>query len=87
MHESSLLRGVLQKIQELATANNAKRVVQVKLRLGELNAISADHLREHFVLAAAGTVAEGADVVIERVDDLTDPAAQHVMLDGIEIES
>jgi hydrogenase nickel incorporation protein HypA/HybF len=70
MHEHSLLRGLMHQIEELARQNGAGRVSAVRLKLGPLAHIEPDHLREHFVEAACGTLAAGARLDIETTDDL-----------------
>ncbi|MFO0808364.1 MAG: hydrogenase maturation nickel metallochaperone HypA [Gemmataceae bacterium] len=70
MHEMSLLRGLLAQIDELARKNGAGRVCVVRLKLGPLAHIEPDHLREHFVEAARGTVAEDAHLDIETTEEL-----------------
>jgi hydrogenase nickel incorporation protein HypA/HybF len=83
MHEFSLIKDLLRKIQSIAGCN---KVVSVKVTLGALAHISAEHFREHFVEAAAGTIAEGARLEIEQLTDETDPRAQDVLLDSVELE-
>ena len=85
MHEYSLLKDLMNKIQSLARENNAESVTEVKVRLGALSHISADHFREHFKEAAGGTVAENARLEIEQLTDETDPRAQNIMLESIGI--
>jgi len=81
----SLLADLMKKVKEIAAANNAGEVVEVTVRLGAMAHISPDHLREHFVEAAVGTVAEGADLVVIESDDMADPHAQNIILDSIEV--
>ncbi|MFV1980665.1 MAG: hydrogenase/urease maturation nickel metallochaperone HypA [Rhodothermia bacterium] len=85
MHEMSLLADLMKKVKEIAAANDADEVVEVTVRLGAMAHISPDHLREHFVKAAVGTVAEGADLVVIESDDMADPNAQNIILDSIEV--
>ena len=70
MHEMSMLRGLMQQIDALARRNGPGRVRVVRLKLGPLAHIEPDHLREHFVEAARGTVAESA-----RLDVAVNPAS------------
>jgi hydrogenase nickel incorporation protein HypA/HybF len=70
MHEMSLLRGLLQQIEALARQNAAEHVTVVRLKLGPLAHIEPDHLREHFVEAARGSVAEAAKLEIETTEEL-----------------
>lgn len=82
MHETSLMRGLLTQIEALARQNGAIRVTVVRLRLGPLAPIEADHLREHFVEAAKGTVADNACLEIEMTDDM-----QALTLESVDVES
>ena len=54
--------------------------------LGALSHFSPDHFREHFEDASRGTVAEGAAVEAEMRTDPTEPDAQGVVLESIDIE-
>jgi hydrogenase nickel incorporation protein HypA/HybF len=85
MHESSLLKGLFRKINTLAAEHNAPTIARVKIQLGALTNISADHFREHFTHAAVGTPAAGAQLDIEMLTDPADPRALDIILTGIEI--
>lgn len=86
MHEQSLMTDLMKKINAIALQQQAKKIVQVKIRLGALSHISADHFREHFSLAAEGSCAEQAQLDIEVMTDLNDPHAQEIILDSVEVE-
>jgi hydrogenase nickel incorporation protein HypA/HybF len=86
MHEFHLINDLMKKIAHVAHEQHATRVAGVKVRLGALAHISADHFREHFVEAAAGTLAEGAKLEIEEARDENDPHAQDIMLESVEVE-
>src|SRR5437764_1055394 len=81
MHEMSLLRGLLAQIEATARNRGAKRVSVVRLKLGPLAHIEPDHLREHFVAAARGTIADSARLDIETTDDL-----HELTLESLDIE-
>jgi hydrogenase nickel incorporation protein HypA/HybF len=82
MHEMSLLRGLLAQIDDLARKNGAKRVSVVRLKLGPLAHIEPDHLREHFVEAARGSVAEAARLDIETTEALHDLTLESIDIEG-----
>jgi hydrogenase nickel incorporation protein HypA/HybF len=63
-----------------------RRIIDVTMTLGALSHVSAQHLREHFVQACQGTALEGIRLVIETGTDLSDPRAQDIRLDRIEVE-
>ncbi len=86
MHEKALMDDLILKIEATARAGGAGRVTAIHVRLGALSHFTEDHFREHFEHAAAGTVAEGAAVQAELGSDPTDPEAQSVVLESIDVE-
>lgn len=86
MHEASLMRDLMARLLEIATARGARRVVTVTVRLGALSHMSPAHFREHFVQAAQGTVAEDAELETIADTDIRAPDAADVILETVEIE-
>ncbi len=86
MHEQSLMVDLMRKINAVGEEQQAKKITCVKVRLGALSHISADHFREHFAQAAIGSCAEKAELDVVVLTDLNDPRAQDIMLDSIELE-
>jgi hydrogenase nickel incorporation protein HypA/HybF len=86
MHEASLIAALLRQITVIAQEQRASKVVGVRLRLGALSHLSPAHLQEHFVQAARGTVADGARLDIAVGSEASNPQAQEVLLDSIEVE-
>jgi hydrogenase nickel incorporation protein HypA/HybF len=85
MHEASLMNNLISKIESVAREQNATRVLGISVRLGALSHMSASHFREHFAVSSAGTVAEGAELKIEVLTDTSDPHAQDILLESVEI--
>lgn len=85
MHELSLIKDLVRKITSVACEHKAGKIVSVTVKLGALSHISPDHFREHFNHATHGTVAEGAKLHIEIVNDINNPTAQEVLLENIEV--
>lgn len=85
MHEMSLMTDLMSKIENVAHAHGGGRVVRLQVTLGALSHFSAEHFREHFSQASAGTLAEGADLDITLGEDIHDPRAQDVMLQSVEV--
>ena len=85
MHELSLLNDIFGEINRIALENDADRVLGVKIRLGALSHISADHFRRHFEDAAKGTIVEKAR--LEIIEDGNPEAldAQEMILESIEL--
>jgi len=85
MHESSLISNLIRKIELIVPSESVRKVVGVTVRIGPLCATDPDHLRDHFLLAAQGTIAEGAELKVETIDDPADPNAASVILRSIEV--
>jgi hydrogenase nickel incorporation protein HypA/HybF len=86
MHELSLIADLMRKLEAIEAAQRPGRILGVTLRVGILAHLSADHLREHFLRASRGTAAQGAQLAIEVVTDLSDPQAEAILLDSVEVE-
>jgi hydrogenase nickel incorporation protein HypA/HybF len=86
MHETGLVRDLIRRIEAAAAANEAGRVVGVRVWIGALSHLSAAHFREHFELESRGTPAEGARLTVTESTDPADPRAQHLMLESLEME-
>jgi hydrogenase nickel incorporation protein HypA/HybF len=80
------MRGVMTRLEALAREEHATRVKRVRVWLGALSHLSPEHFREHFEHASRGTVAENAAVDIVLSNDLTDPRAQEVVLESVDVE-
>jgi len=87
MHESGLIEDLLEKIESVARDHSSRKVVRVVVSIGPLAAIEPEHLREHFAMAAAGTVAEGAELQVTVSEDLWTPNPHDVLLKSVEIET
>lgn len=85
MHERALMEDVVRKLERVARDEGGGRVVSVRVRLGALSHFTPDHFREHFVDAARGTLADGAEVVAELDADPTAAEAQGVVVESVEI--
>jgi hydrogenase nickel incorporation protein HypA/HybF len=85
MHEAGMIRDLLRRIAQLAQEASATSVTGVTVWLGALSHISAEHFREHFEHETAGSIAEGAELVIETSDDIHHPNAQAILLRSIDI--
>jgi len=81
------MANLMRRIDEIATAERARRVVGLSVWLGALSHLSADHFAEHFEQAAAGTIAEGARLDVTVSDDPQDPNAEEIVLKSIEVET
>ena len=67
MHEMSLMGGVFEVIEQTLSQHEVKRVLQVKLKVGELTNADPDALQMVFEVFCKDTVCEGAELIVERV--------------------
>jgi hydrogenase nickel incorporation protein HypA/HybF len=80
------MRDLMREVEASARGEGAARVVRIRVRLGALSHFTPEHFREHFEDASRGTLAEGAEVEAELASDPTEPAAQGVVLESVELE-
>lgn len=86
MHEASLVADLIRQVTVMAYQYQAAKVIGVHVKLGALSHMSPEHVHGHFVQAARGTVADGAQLTIETLTDILDPLAQELQLHSIEVE-
>ncbi len=67
MHEMSLMGGVFEVIEQTLSQHEVKRVLQVKLKVGELTNAEPDALLMAFEAFSKDTLCEGAELIVERV--------------------
>ena len=70
MHEISIAGAIIDSVLDAAKKNNAIRVKEVFLEIGELTALNPDQLEFIFKTITAGTVAESATYNILLVKPL-----------------
>ena len=86
MHDQALMRDLVRRIVGVAESEGATGVTKVSVRLGALSHFTAEHFREHFRDSSHGTIAEGAIVEAVLETSTTDPNAQGVVLESVEVE-
>jgi len=67
MHEMSVAENILEIIERHAPVQDGARVKVIRLRIGELAGVVPESLRFCFEVASEGTVADGAELQIEKV--------------------
>ena len=68
MHELSVCYAMLDEVERIALENCASRVTRIIVKIGPLSGVESDLLRRAYPLAAAGTIAQRAELEIERAD-------------------
>ena len=87
MHEHALMTDLMRQILKTAEREKARRVVGISVWLGALSHMTPAHFAEHFRDAAAGTIAEGAEIEAGKSDDINDPRAADVVLKDVAVET
>ena len=70
MHEISIAGAIIDAVLEAAKKNNARKVNEIIIEVGELTALNPDQLRFIFETITRGTVAQGAKYDIQTVKPL-----------------
>ena len=65
MHELSICQALIDQVESVARENGAIRVERILLQVGPLAGVEPALLQHAFPLAAAGTLAEHAELAIE----------------------
>jgi len=82
MHELALTQSILDISLTEAAKYQAKRVVEIRIKAGALAGVLPALIQEYFHIISAGTVAEQARLVIEKI-----PAAVSCLDCGAEREA
>ncbi len=65
MHELSLMKSVFDTIKSSASANNMKKIIKIKLVVGDMTMAEPESLRFAFTALAADTIFQDACLEIE----------------------
>lgn len=68
MHETAIVAGLMRIIEKKAVQHGAKRVKSVRLKVGRLQAVEPQQLCSCFEMFAEGTVADGAQLIIDAIE-------------------
>ena len=68
MHELSVCNALIDQVEGIAAGRDAESVVRIVVGIGPLSGVESELLRSAYPLAAAGTIAEHAELVIEISD-------------------
>jgi hydrogenase nickel incorporation protein HypA/HybF len=67
MHELAICQALIEQVERVAREHEARRVLSIVVSVGPLSGVEARLLEHAYPLAAAGTVAESASLVVETV--------------------
>ena len=67
MHELAICQALMNQVESIAAERNARSVVSIVVGMGPLSGVEAQLLQHAYPVASAGTIAEGAKLVIESL--------------------
>ncbi|MBR0139634.1 MAG: hydrogenase maturation nickel metallochaperone HypA [Firmicutes bacterium] len=67
MHELAITEGIMEVAVPAAEKSGAKRILEIRLKVGELSGVIPDCVCEYFSMISVGTIAEGAVIVSETI--------------------
>ena len=67
MHELAICQALINQIESIAAERNARRAISIVIGMGPLSGVEAQLLEHAYPVASAGSVAEGAELVIEKL--------------------
>ena len=65
MHELSICQALIDQVTDIAREQKVSAVVEIYVRVGPLSGVEAPLMQNAFPIAAAGTVADDADLHLE----------------------
>ncbi len=67
MHELAITEGIMQAAIPEAEKAGAKRILEIRLKIGELSGVFPEYIQEYFSIVSKGTIAEDAKLIINRI--------------------
>lgn len=67
MHELSLTESILNIAIDEAKKHNANKVLEIKLKIGEMSGVVPELIQEYFNIVSHGTIADSAKLTVEYV--------------------
>lgn len=85
MHELSLMRDLVRKAETVVREHGGSGASAVSIRRGSLSSMSTAHIEQHFEWVAHGTLLDGATLLIEDGDDVTNAQALDLVLTSVDV--
>jgi len=67
MHELAICQALMNQVESIAAERNARSVVSIVIGMGPLSGVEVQLLKHAYPVASAGTIAEGAVLVVENL--------------------
>ena len=67
MHELAITEGIMEAAIPAAKEAGAKKILEIRLKIGELSGVIPECVYEYFKMLSVGTIAEGAKISVETI--------------------
>lgn len=67
MHELAITEGIMEAALPAAEKSGAKKILEIRLKIGELSGVFPECIEEYLNMLAKGTIAEGAKLKVEKI--------------------
>lgn len=67
MHELAITEGIIAAAVPEAERHGAKKILEIRLKIGELSGVLPECIQEYFNIVSCGTIAEGARLAVEKI--------------------
>jgi len=67
MHELAITEGIMEAAVPEAEKQGAKKILEIRLKIGELSGVLPECIQEYFSIVSEGTIAEGAVLKVEKI--------------------
>ncbi len=67
MHELAITEGIIEAAVPEAERHGARKILEIRLKIGELSGVLPECIQEYFNIASKGTIAEGALLKVEKI--------------------
>ncbi len=67
MHELAITEGIMEAALPAALESGAKKILEIRLKIGELSGVMPECIEEYFGIISKGTIAEDAKLIFEKI--------------------
>ncbi len=67
MHELAITEGIIEAAVPAAKKAGAKKILEIRLKIGELSGVFPEYIQEYFDMASEDTIAKGAVLKVETI--------------------
>jgi hydrogenase nickel incorporation protein HypA/HybF len=67
MHELAICQALIDQVESIASEHHAREVMEIFVEIGPLSGVEPQLLEQAFDIASAGTIADGAKLVIRSM--------------------